>query len=112
MGKTFPPEAGQVCPEEGVSKFMSRNVTILIIILTVLVVAGYLLWLRSRLSSEEVMVAPTPTPTVVATPTLPPTPTAVASPSAIPKVSPTGKVTPSKTPTPTKTATPTPTGTP
>lgn len=58
---------------------MSRNVTILVIILIILLIAGYLLWLRSRFEVPQSQ--PTPTPVVEVSPTVEPT---VASPSASP----------------------------
>lgn len=57
---------------------MSRNVTILVIILVIILIAGYLLWLRGRFQTQ-----PLETTTVVGetvTPTLIPT---IASPSAM-----------------------------
>jgi len=62
------------------------------------VLAGYLVWIRAKLTSESpqnVQITPTATPSA----TLAPSPTAVASPSAT--------LAPIKTVTPTKTASPT-----
>ena len=73
---------------------MNRNVTILIIILVVILIAGYLLWLRGRFETAQVQPAVTPTPEItqaIASPTIA-SPSASASPSA----KPTGKVTPTK----------------
>ena len=83
---------------------MNRNVTILIVFLTVIVVAGYLLWLRGKISSSE-PAAPVPTPTVTSAPIPTIEPIVSASPSASPKTTP--KVTPKVTSkvTPTKAAT-------
>ncbi len=79
---------------------MSRNVTILVIILVILLVAGYLLWLRGRFQATtapqapvEQIISPTAIPTVVN-----PSATPIATTSATP----TGK---QISPTPTKTAT-------
>lgn len=58
---------------------MSRNVTILVIILIILLIAGYLLWLRGRFQAS--LVQPTPASTVEVTATSIPTVT-IASPSA------------------------------
>lgn len=82
---------------------MNRNVTIVIIILIIVLLAGYLVWLRDRfastMSSEENVVEVTPPPsaleTVAPTPTLSPTPVPTAT-SAAKKAS----------PSPTKTASP------
>ncbi len=61
---------------------MNRNVTILIVVLTILVIAGYLVWLRNQFS-QEVAVSATPTPMMsVPTPTITPLPL-VSSSSAI-----------------------------
>lgn len=63
---------------------MNRNVTIVVIILIVVLLAGYLVWLRGRYSPPDegalntVEVSPAPTPTVEATPTV----SASATPSA------------------------------
>lgn len=75
---------------------MSRNVTILVIILVILLIAGYLLWLRGRF-------APSQPATVTVTPVVEiPTPTAVASPSAVTSPSPTVRPTGARlSPTPT-----------
>lgn len=60
---------------------MSRNVTILVIILVILLIAGYLLWLRGRFQNASQQTAVTVTPEVIS-PTVMPLPTLVASPSA------------------------------
>lgn len=72
---------------------MNRNVTILIIILVVILIAGYLLWLRGRFEAAQVQTNITPTPQITEVPTATPT---IASPSATasPSAKPTGKVTP------------------
>lgn len=76
---------------------MSRNVTILVIILVVLLIAGYLLWLRGRFApSQPATITVTPVVTSAPTPTVIASPSAVASPSST--VKPTGaKVSPTKT---------------
>ena len=58
---------------------MNRNVTIVVIILVLVVIAGYLVWLRSRFQppvtpqvEEQVQVTSTPQPTTVATPSATP----------------------------------------
>ncbi len=62
---------------------MNRNVTILIVVLTVLVIAGYLVWLRNQFS-QEVAVSLAPTPVVtIPTPTLTPFPTTASSSATI-----------------------------
>lgn len=58
---------------------MNRNVSIVVVILVLVVIAGYLVWLRSRVTS---IVAPKVTEQTLTTPT--PTPTMTASPSATP----------------------------
>lgn len=79
---------------------MNRNVTILIIILTIVLLSFYLVWLRGKFQVREL---PSPLPTAQVSPspevTLMPTPTstASASPSAKPATSPksstpTGKI--------------------
>lgn len=75
---------------------MSRNVTILVIMLIIILIAGYLLWLRGRFQVSQV--SENPAPTVEITPTFTPVPT-VASPSAAAspsgtKLSPTTKISP------------------
>lgn len=66
---------------------MSRNVTILVIILALVLLAFYLVWLRGRFQvsqqaspAPEATVVPSPTPEV----TITPVPTATATPSAVP----------------------------
>lgn len=58
---------------------MNRNVTIVVIILVLVVIAGYLIWLRSKFQppvtpqiQEQVQVTPTPQPTAEATPSATP----------------------------------------
>ena len=59
---------------------MNRNVTIVVIILVLVVIAGYLIWLRSR---TQAPISPQPSPELTATPT--PSPEQTATPSATPK---------------------------
>lgn len=72
---------------------MSRNVTILVIILIILVIAGYLVWLKSQLQTNSQPII-TPTPTIqIPTPSevMEASPTATvspATPSAMKKVTP------------------------
>lgn len=63
---------------------MNRNVSIVVVILVLVVIAGYLVWLRSRYQAP---VSPQPTPEVSVAPTS--TPEATATPSAT--ASPRGK---------------------
>lgn len=69
---------------------MSRNVTILIIILVVILIAGYLIWLRNKFTTTSQVATVTPTPEVTVMPTsVIPTlasPSATATPSATPKL--------------------------
>ena len=58
---------------------MNRNVTIVVVILVLVVIAGYLIWLRSRYSAP---VSPQPSPEVTVTPTS--SPQVTATPSASP----------------------------
>lgn len=65
---------------------MSRNVTIVIVILVLVALAGYLVWLRNQYQPpvtqkpvDEVLVSPSPTAVA--------SPSAQASPSATPKAS-------------------------
>lgn len=57
---------------------MNRNVTIVVVILVLVVIAGYLIWLRNRYQSpvspqsEEVSVTPTSNPEQSATPSASP----------------------------------------
>lgn len=66
---------------------MNRNVSIVVVLLVLVVIAGYLVWIRSRVQSaispkvEEQIVA---TPTPVATATTSPSASASARPSATP----------------------------
>lgn len=80
---------------------MNRNVVIVITILVLAIIAGYLVWLRSRLAPEfntqiqsvdqlsqsplpDVSLSPVPTPTI-ASPSAQATPAKSASPSATPR---------------------------
>lgn len=56
---------------------MNRNVTIIVVILVLVVIAGYLIWLRSRIPTP---VTPSPSPEITAAPS----PTQTATPSATP----------------------------
>lgn len=55
---------------------MNRNVSIIVVILVLVVIAGYAVWLRSKVkpvvitpkAEEQVQVAPTVAPTIVASP--------------------------------------------
>lgn len=58
---------------------MNRNVSIVMVLLVLVAIAGYLIWLRSRVQTP---VSPQPIPTLTATPTSSPIPT--ATPSATP----------------------------
>ncbi len=57
---------------------MSRNVSIVVVILVLVVIAGYLVWLRSRVEPtvtpelEQTQVTPTPEPTLTASPSATP----------------------------------------
>lgn len=68
---------------------MNRNVSIVMVLLVLVVIAGYLIWLRSRISP---VVSPQIEPEVQVTAT--PTPTKIASPSATPGKEATGSVKP------------------
>lgn len=76
---------------------MTRNVTIVVIILVLVVIAGYLVWLRGRFQPpvtpqlEESQVEVTPVPS--ATPEVSATPSATAAPSATPKAATSGATT-------------------
>lgn len=62
---------------------MNRNITIVVIILVLVVIAGYLIWLRSRYQqSISLQASPEITATVAPTPIS--TPVVTASPSALP----------------------------
>lgn len=80
---------------------MNRNVTILIIVLIVLLMTGYLLWLRGRFQTitNQAVVTPTPQVVKVETVTTPTVSQVIGSPSAT--ATSTGKI----SPTVTKTAT-------
>lgn len=58
---------------------MNRNVTIVVIILVLVVIAGYLIWLRSKVQAP---IAPQALPEVTASPS--PSPLQSATPSASP----------------------------
>lgn len=62
----------------GGGEFMNRNVSIVVVILVLVVIAGYLVWLRSK-------VTPVVSPQIEQQAQVTPTPTLVASPSATPK---------------------------
>jgi len=79
---------------------MSRNVTILIVILVIVLIAGYLVWLRNKFMGPAAA-SPIPQVTMIATPTLEPSPSQIASPSATASAS--GKASPTAK---AKTATP------
>lgn len=89
---------------------MNRNITILVVILIILLIAGYLIWLRNKFQTVRTpVVVPTPT-AVMATPiptVIEATPSAMATPSGV-KVSPTvkPKISPTLTPKPTSRVTP------
>lgn len=58
---------------------MNRNVTIVVVILVLVVIAGYLIWLRSKVqaptlpqASPEVTMQPSPSPAQSATPSASP----------------------------------------
>lgn len=73
---------------------MSRNVSILIIILVIVLIAGYLVWLRGRFQAPKEEIIPTPTQQVVElspTPTNPPAGGLSPSPSASPTATPSGR---------------------
>lgn len=60
--------------------YINRNVTIVVVILVLVVIAGYLIWLRSRTmapvvpqTTPEVTVEPTSSPEQTATPAASPT---------------------------------------
>lgn len=61
---------------------MNRNVSIVVVILVLVVIVGYLIWIRSKVQSP---VLPEPTPEVTAVPTSSP------EVSATPSASPVGK---------------------
>ena len=69
---------------------MNRNITILVIILVILLIAGYLLWLRGRFPTTKAIPTPSPVVNVVPSPTLAPiaTTSATASVSGTPKITP------------------------
>ena len=67
---------------------MSRNVTIVVIILILVVLAGYLVWIRSRLTPTTQPIGEREVPTISPTVTLSPTASPSATPSATPRVSP------------------------
>ncbi len=59
---------------------MNRNVTIVVVILVLVVIAGYLIWLRSR---TQAPISPQPSPEVIVVPT--PSPEQTATPAATPR---------------------------
>jgi hypothetical protein len=93
---------------------MNRNIVIVITILILAIIAGYLVWLRSRLAPEfnsEIQRVEEITQTALpdATPEALPTPASAspsASVSASPRVSPRASATPARTTTPRPSATP------
>ena len=71
---------------------MNRNVSIVVVLLVLVVIAGYLVWLRSRIQSTvssgigvPVQLTPTPASTPVQTASPSATPSIMASSSAKPK---------------------------
>lgn len=82
---------------------MSRNITILVIILIIILISGYLVWLRQKFQvASQTQAVVTPIPRIpTPTPTLIPTPT-IASLSGTPKptVSPKLTISPKVTPKP------------
>ncbi len=60
---------------------MNRNISIVVVLLVLVVIAGYLIWIRSKISQP---VTPQATPEVTVVPTS--TPEVSASPSATPGV--------------------------
>ena len=73
----FRQEKGLRClklPQQGGER-MNRNVSIVIAVLVLVVIAGYLVWLRSKVDpsvspglEQQVQVTPSPEPTLIATP--------------------------------------------
>lgn len=58
---------------------MNKNISIVVVILVLAVIAGYLVWIRSRVAptispkvEEEVQVTPSPEPTMTASPSATP----------------------------------------
>ncbi len=66
----------------GGGEYMNRNVSIVVVLLVLVVIAGYLVWNRSRVSAP--VVPNIEQVTVTASPTAIPSATASASPSATP----------------------------
>lgn len=56
--------------------YINRNVAIVVVILVLVVIAGYLIWLRNRYQAP---VIPQPTPEITATPSASPEQTASSS---------------------------------
>lgn len=63
----------------GGGEYMNRNVSIIVVLLVLVVIAGYLIWLRNKVqpvvypkTEEQVQVAPTATPTMSASPSATP----------------------------------------
>ena len=74
--------------QHGGGEYMSRNITILVIILVILLIAGYLIWLRGRFQAPETAAVAVPTPTVAVSPTIVASPSAAISPSSSPSATP------------------------
>lgn len=75
---------------------MNKNVSIVVVLLVLVVIAGYLVWLRSKVTSPvvpSVQVSATPMPTAIATSSPSATPGAsIATGSAIPKTATPGAI--------------------
>ncbi|MDO8573957.1 MAG: hypothetical protein Q7R77_04395 [Candidatus Daviesbacteria bacterium] len=69
---------------------MNKNVSIVVVLLVLVVIAGYLVWIRSRVSTP--VIPSIEQVAVTAAPTIAPSATASASPSAIPGKEATGSV--------------------
>lgn len=69
---------------------MNRNVSIVVVILVLVVIAGYMVWLRSKVSTPVIPV--TEQVQVTVPPTVVPSATTSATPSAIPGKEATGGV--------------------
>ncbi len=69
---------------------MNRNVSIVVVILVLVVIAGYLVWLRSKISTP--VVPGVEQVQVTAEPTITPIATTSASPSATPGKEATGSI--------------------
>ncbi len=75
---------------------MNRNVSIVVALLVVVVIAGYLVWLRSKVQQQSISpkaeeqtqsITATPEPTIVATPSVTPEGKKEATSSMKPKIS-------------------------